>query len=307
MACRAAVVCSFDAASDHLEELAAIRIDNETIRRACHRAAQGVLRQRQANPPRAAFAEALGEVEFLTDGVMVPTREGWREMKMADYLKRLLGDPAEPAEWADRALPAPSIQVAYATMADCETFSAQWRPLAVGLGIDPLGAMTGLADGAPWIWNAITTAFPAATQVLDIFHAVEHLASAATALFGASSLAGQQWTEQGRQALLADGWPGLLDHVGATPTQGRTTAGQTGLDEMIAYFAKHTGRLGYYGRLRSGRSIGSGGVESLARRLGRRLKVAGRGWCVGHLEGMAAMIITIDTPEWDGFWYKQAA
>lgn len=139
MACRAAVVCSFDAASDHLEELAAIRIDNGTIRRASHRAAQGILRQRQANSPRAAFAAAPGEVEFLTDGVMVPTREGWRKMKMADYLKRLLGNPAEPAEWANRSFPTPSIQVADATMADCKTFSAQWRPLAVGLGIDPLG------------------------------------------------------------------------------------------------------------------------------------------------------------------------
>ena len=76
---------------------------------------------------------------------------------------------------------------------------------------------------------------------------------------------------------------------------------------MMADFAKHTGRVGYYGRLRSGQSIGSGGIESLARRLGRRLKVAGRGWCVGHLEGMAFMIVTIDTPEWEGFWSKQAA
>ena len=307
MACRAAVVCSLDAAADHLEELAGIRIDDETIRRVCHRVAQGILRQRQANPPRAAFAAAPGEVEFLTDGVMVPTREGWREMKIDDYLKRLLGDPAEPAEWAARSLPAPSIQVAYATMTACETCSAQWRPLAIGLGIDPLASMTGLADGAPWIWNAITTALPTATQVLDIVHAVEHLASAATALFGPSSLAAPPWTEQGRQALSADGWPGLLDHVGATASQARTAAGQAGLDEMIAYFAKHTGRLGYDGRLGSGRSIGSGGVESLARRLGRRLKVAGRGWCVGHQEGMAAMIVTIDTREWEGFWYKQAA
>lgn len=55
--------------------------------------------------------------------------------------------------------------------------------------------MTGLADGAPWIWNAITTAFSAAMQVLDIFHAIENLASAVTALFGPSSLACQQWTE----------------------------------------------------------------------------------------------------------------
>ena len=59
--------------------------------------------------------------------------------------------------------------------------------------------------------------------------------------------------------------------------------------------------------LRSGRSIGSGGVESLARRMGRRLKVPGRGWCVENLEGMAALIATVDTPEWDDLWTRPAA
>jgi hypothetical protein len=34
--------------------------------------------------------------------------------------------------------------------------------------------------------------------------------------------------------VLADGWPGMLDHIGATPTEGRTAAGQARLDELIA-------------------------------------------------------------------------
>jgi hypothetical protein len=80
-------------------------------------------------------------------------------------------------------------------------------------------------------------------------------------------------------------------------TQYRIHCCSAGLDGLIGYFAQPTDRLGYYGRLRTGRSIGSGGVESLARRMGRRLKVAGRGWCVDHPEGMAALIATADIPE----------
>ncbi len=53
---------------------------------------------------------------------------------------------------------------------------------------------------------------------------------------------------------------------------------------MISYFAKHTDRVGYFGRLRTGRSIGSGAVEGLARRMGRRLKVPGRGRDVGNID-----------------------
>lgn len=195
-------------------------------------------------------------------------------------------------------------QAAYATVADSETFAARWGPLAQALGIEPAGSLTVLGDGAEWIWNAAATQFPAATQVLDVFHACEHLASAGRVLFGDEAA---DWVERGRRSLLADGWPGLLDHIGTTPVEGRTTAGQAGLDDLIGYFAKHTNRLGYYGRLRTGRSIGSGGVESLARRMGRRLKVPGRGWCVDHLEGMASLIATADTPEWESLWTRAAA
>lgn len=307
LACLAAASWSFDVAADRLCEFAGVRIDGETIRRHGHRAAEALASRREASPPKGAFAAAEGEVEFLTDGVMAPTRDGWRELKMALYLKRPPGGPAEPEDWARRNLPRPTAQAAYAAVADCEAFAARWAPRAEALGIDPAGPLTVLGDGAEWIWNAAAARFPAATQILDVFHAGEHLAAAAKALFGDGVGAAADWTERGRRALLADGWPGLLDHVGATSAERRTAAGQAGLDDLIRYFAKHTDRLGYYGRLRTGRSIGSGGVESLARRMGRRLKVPGRGWCVDRLEGMSALIATADTTEWDGLWTPRTA
>jgi hypothetical protein len=307
LACLAAASWSFDVAAARLEELAGVRIDDETIRRCCHRAAEDLAGRREADPPEPAFAAARGEVEFLTDGVMAPTRGGWRELKLALYLKRPPGAPAEPEDWADRELPRPTARAAYASLGDCEAFAADWGRRAAALGIDPRGPLSVLGDGAEWIWKAAAAQFPAAAQVLDIFHAAQHLAAAAKALHGDGTTAAAEWTEAGRRALLADGWPGLLDHVGATPTGGRTAAGQAGIDELIGYFAKHTGRLGYYGRLRSGRSIGSGAVEGLARRMGRRLKVPGRGWCAAHVEGMAGLIATVDTPEWDSLWSRPAA
>lgn len=306
LACLAAVTWSFDIASDRLDELAGVRIDDETIRRHCHRAAEGLAMRRDAAPPESAFAAAEGEVEFLTDGVMAPTRDGWRELKMALYLKRPLGEPVGPDDWARRDLPRPTAAFACAKVAECGPFSARWGPRAEALGIDPRGPLTVPGDGAEWIWNAAAVQFPAATQVLDIFHACEHLASAAEAMFGEGTDAAADWTEGGRRALLADGWPGLLGHIGATPSEGRTAAGQAGLDGLIRYFAKHTDRLGYFGRLRTGRSIGSGGVEGLARRMGRRLKVPGRGWCAENLEGMATLIATAETPEWDSLWRTAA-
>lgn len=307
LACLAAASWSFDVASDRLDEIAGLRIDDETIRRHCHKAAEAVGRVRQARAPRAEFAAAGGDVEFLADGVMAPTRDGWREVKMGLFQARTPGEPAEVADWAKRELPPPSAAAAYATTADCEAFAATWPARSEALGIDPNGPLTVLADGAEWIWRAVGERFPGAAEVLDIFHASQHIAAAAHALHGEGTAAAAGWLEGGRSRLLADGWPGLMDHVGATPSEGRPAAGQAALDEMIRYFAKQTGRVGYYGRLRSGRSIGSGAVEGLAKRLGRRLKVSGRGWCVGNIDGMATLIVTVGTPEWAGLWSRPAA
>ena len=307
LACLVATSWSFDIAADRLEELAGIRLDDETIRRHVHRAATAVIERRDAHPPKAAFAAATGQVEFLTDGVMVPTRDGWRELKGAILLVRPDGLPAEPEAWATRVLPAPSASVAYAAVADCDTFSARWGERAEALGIDPNGPLTVLGDGAEWIWRAATTQFPAAVQVLDIFHACGHLAATASTLHGEATIAAGQWTEAARRALLADGWPGLLDRIGTSLVGELSGKEQSAIDELIGYFAKHTARVGYYGRLQSGRSIGRGGIEGLARRMGRRLKVPGRGWCVENLDGMAALIATVDTPEWDGLWRTHAA
>jgi hypothetical protein len=306
LACLAAASWSFDVAADRLAELAGVRLDDETIRRHVHRAAAGVAPRREATPP-AAFAGAAGDVELLIDGVMAPTRGGWRELKLAVYLVRPRGAAADAAAWAGRTLPRPAASVAYASLADCAAFAARWRPWAAGLGLDPDGPLTVLADGAAWIWAAVEEHLPCAAGVLDIFHASGHLAAAAVALHGEGTAESAAWLDDGRAALLAGGRPGLLGHVGATPAAGRTAAGRAALDDLLRYFAAHVGRLGYAARLAEGRSIGSGAVEGLARRLGRRLKVPGRGWCAGNVDGMAALVATVDTPEWDTLWARPAA
>lgn len=297
LACTAVASWSFDIASARLGEFAGLEIDGETIRRHCHAAAEALARRRDRAAPKAAFDAARGDAEFLTDGVMTPTRSGWRETKMARFQVRPAGEPAEPEAWASRELPAPTASVAYAAIADRETFSARWPGWAMGLGIDPAGELTVLADGAPWIWGAAAMHFKNAERVLDIFHASQHIASAAKAVHGEGSGEAADWLERGRRRLLGDGWDGLCDHVAATPAGDLTAAGRAGVDEMVGYFAGQIDRLGYYARLRSGRSIGSGAVEGLARRLGRRLKVPGRGWSVGNVDGMAALVTAIDTPE----------
>ena len=47
-----------------------------------------------------------------------------------------------------------------------------------------------LGDGSPWIWNTASELFPQATQILDRFHAKEHLGELGKTIYGDSSDAG---------------------------------------------------------------------------------------------------------------------
>jgi hypothetical protein len=296
LACLAAASWSFDVATDRLAELAGVVVDGDTLRRHVQEAAQRLQRHRlDAEPAAPRFAAASGDVEFLSDGVFVPTRTGWRDLKLALFQKRPRGQPAGPEEWATRPLPAPTATVAYATLADSEVFTACWRPWAERLGVVDFSALTVLADGAEWIWRGTARQFPGAREVLDPFHALQHVAAAAQVLYGDGAEAAD-WTTRVRRSLLGDGWPGLCDQVGVTLAAGVRVAGQAAIDDLVGYFAKHTGRLGYYGRLQAGRSIGSGAVEGLARRMGDRLKTPGRGCREDHLEPMATLVNLVQRP-----------
>ncbi len=217
---------------------------------------------------------------------------------MAIDSKRPLGPSAGPSAWAERTLPGPTIQAASAAVAECELFSSRRARRAEALGIDPTGLLSVLADGVEWIWRAALARLPNAGQVLDIFHAMRCDAS-------------RRLGRPGLARRVEPGGPAMDRPTKAArrcrPMAVPAAAGQAGVDRWIGYFAKHTDRVGDFGRPPTGRSIGGGGVEGLAKRLGVRLKVAGRGRRVDHPEGMAALAVTVNTSEWNQPWLKQAA
>lgn len=308
LACLAAASWSFDVAAARLAELAGVAMDAETLRRHAQAAAGRLARRRDEAPPAGpAFRAAAGDWEFLTDGTFVPTRGGWRELKLALFQRRGRGEPADAARWATRDLPGPAVSAAFARLEGCDEFAARWRGWAAALGLRDAAELTVVADGAAWIWAAAGEQFPGAAGLLDVFHACLHISAAAAALHGEGTEEAAGWADGVRGRLLADGWPGLCDAL-APALAGALSPGQReAVDGLLAYFAAHTARLGYAGRLATGRSIGSGAVEGLARTAGRRLKVPGRGWLERSVDPMAALVCTVDTTEWDALWESLAA
>ena len=115
-------------------------------------------------------------MEFTTDGTWVNTTEGWREMKVGIFSKRERGVPATPDEWDTRVLPPPQVRVAFAAIEDSQAFGQRWHAWHRRLGLADTSGITLLADGAKWIWEEQRRHLPHAEGVLDVYHALAHVA-----------------------------------------------------------------------------------------------------------------------------------
>lgn len=292
---------SFARAEVALRELAGWELDDEAIRRLTHAAAGRATATRAARPA-GRFAAAAGAAEVQIDAGKVNTDTGWRDVKVAVFAKRAAGEPATPAEWADRDLPAPTARSVVAHVEDCGAFAGRVRAEADRLGVTTATDVTVLADGAEWIWNLAADELPQAAGMLDVYHVLEHLGTAVRAIWGETAAAAAR-REAGRAALLAGGKAGIerwiADQFPALP------AGATGdeLRDLAAYLAPHPTHLGYAARLAAGRSIGSGLVEgSIKQLVNRRLKLTGARWRVDHVGPLVELGALIDTPDWQALW-----
>ena len=304
LACRAGAQHSFAAAEDLLADLCGWHVSDERLRQACQEEARRIADWQAQNPAApAAFTQASGVIEFQTDAAKVNTDTGWRDMKIAIFAKRPLGPSATPAEWDTRHLPKPTARVAIAAIEGIDPFAPQWRPWMERLRILTGASISVLGDGAEWIWDHAHAQFPGSAGLLDIYHASEYIANAGKALFGEGTPAAAAWLVQGRQALLADGWWGICEHVGQTLATDQAPERHPAVAGLLSYLAKHVDRLNDRLRLHQGRSIGSGMVEGAAKNLvGKRLKQTGARWKVDNVNKMAELCCLNDSSQWTAYW-----
>ncbi len=116
------------------------------------------------------------------------------------------------------------------------------------------------ADGPEWIWNLADDLFPDSRQIVDWFHACQHLSDAASALFGDSPDAATRCYHARQDDL-------FLGNIAAITTP----LDQAGLCEFSHYFHAHQRRMQYHQFREDGLPIGSGSIESTVKQFKARL------------------------------------
>jgi hypothetical protein len=147
-----------------------------------------------------------------------------------------------------------------------------------------------IADGAPWIWNRIPDLIKKlglepdqVHQLIDFYHAVEHLGKVASLRKGWSSKQRKSWLRKHRNLLLKGHVDKVISAVKVICRGRSSKAIRTQRD----YFVKNSARMAYK-RLRSIKMpIGSGSVESAIRRVvNLRLKGPCIFWCKENAEAI---------------------
>jgi hypothetical protein len=271
-------------AAERLGSLTGIALGPETLRRlaidigtavadAEAQAAAQVVRTQEAAEP---VDPAPGLLVVETDGTMIRYRDGWHEVKVGLV-----------AGWEDGRLERPS----YVAAREAETFGphllgeaarrggleiARWADGVTGRGLAILREALILGDGAAWIWKLADDHWIDRIDVVDFYHASEHLAAVAQAAFGDTPDA-RTWTAHQRHAVLTAGPDRVLaalDRLTAPTPAARET-----LRRERGYFRQHAERMAYPTLRLDGLPIGSGAIESAATHVVQlRLKRPGMRW-----------------------------
>lgn len=91
-----------------------------------------------------------------------------------------------------------------ATLERVQSFGEAVYARAFDRGVEGACDVACLGDGATWIWRSFSQHYPRGVQILDYYHASEHLGTLAKAWFSEGTKKAKQWVEDRQIDLLSD-------------------------------------------------------------------------------------------------------
>jgi hypothetical protein len=315
---RAAAAGPFAAAAGLLEDLAGVRLTAKRVERAAE--ASGAA-QAAAVRDRAALITARKLVPLppsplpdklyaVIDGTGVPMtaketagRDGkgedgrarTREVKLAVFFTQdKLDDSGYPVRDRDSS--------SYiATFEPASVFADLVKAEGTRRGADHVRQFTILGDGAAWIWNIASGKFPGATQVVDLFHAREHLHGLARLLEFMLGDRKDAWLAARLEDLDYGDIDGICRAARAYRLEGIK---KDELDTALGYFENNAPRMRYHWFRQCGLFVGSGVVEAGCKTvIGQRLKLSGMHWTTAGADAITTLRCQQASRPEDQIWF----
>jgi hypothetical protein len=158
-----------------------------------------------------------------------------------------------------------------------------------------------IGDGAEWIWNLAQQQFPGAIQIIDLYHARQHLWDLARKLYPNDEVGQRQWMMVQQN---------LLDHGKIKKLTATLRSIHTNNPELAEklrteadYFHRNARRMRYPKFRRQHLFVGSGVIEAGCKVvIGSRLKQSGMFWTVRGANAILALRCCHFNGRFEDYW-----
>jgi hypothetical protein len=314
----------FDQGRAQMKVLAGLEVTAKSVERVAEAIGTDIAAQEQREIGQAlqldlpvVVGEPIPILYVEMDGTGVPVvkketegRQGKTEGQPAHTREAKLGCVFTQTTWdkkKGRAIRDPDSTTYTGAIETAEEFGRRLYAEASKRGWNRAQTKVVLGDGAEWIWNLVLLHFLGAIQIVDLYHACQHLWEVARSLFPNQPSQQKTWMKFHYKRLLDKGKIEKL--VKAL----RLLASQhPGLAEKIRleadYFERNKERMRYPKFRRQHLFVGSGVIEAGCKTvIGSRLKRSGMFWTVPGANSIIALRCSHLNGRFEDYWAERRA
>jgi len=187
-----------------------------------------------------------------------------------------------------------------------EEFGLRIYTEAVRRGLNRAQKVILLGDGAVWIRGLGEDHFPEAVQIVDLYHALEHLSGLGKLFYGPTGSIVSRWIETQSVELREGDIEKVIASMRRLRPQKKSI--QEEIEKTLGYFETNKERMRYAEFRKQGLFVGSGVIEAGCKMIvGQRLKQSGMRWTVRGANAIIALRCCQISGRWEEFWENRMA
>jgi hypothetical protein len=162
-----------------------------------------------------------------------------------------------------------------------------------------------MGDGAEWIWNLAAEHFSGTVEIVDLYHARQHLWDVARALYPNQAVPQKAWMKVHQKRLLDKGRIEKLVHA-LRAIRSRNPQVADMLRVEADYFERNAERMRYPKFRRQHLFVGSGVIEAGCKTVvASRLKQSGMFWTLSGANAILALRCCILNDRFENYWERR--
>lgn len=186
-----------------------------------------------------------------------------------------------------------------------EEFGKRIYAEAVRRGLNRAQRAVILGDGAVWIRGIAEEHFFGATQIVDLYHSLEHLSNLAKLLYGTTGDVVACWNKAQSTELKDGDVENVIRAI--KKLKPRNASVREAVATTLGYFETNRERMRYADFRNQELFVGSGVIEAGCKRIvGQRLKASGMRWTVYGANSIIALRCCQISGRWEEFWENRA-